>query len=140
MPGQVPSGTFNVTNIWVTEPPEAEHPHEAIPKGGEFTLHATFTGSGNQWINMREQHHHMRTWFHVEGLGHTEAEEDYQVTPDLQLSDQNVYEVTRTVTVQQNTLPIGLYRCGVTVEDWDWHGAVGFYEGLVIQIYEPPHL
>jgi hypothetical protein len=139
MPGQMPAGTFDVTNLWVTEPTEAEHPHEAIPRGGEFTLHARFTGSGTQWMDMRDQNHVMDTWFHLEGIGSTEGEVDYHADP-VTLGAANVYNVSYTIAAQQNTLPVGLYRCGVTTENVNWHGAVGFYEGLVIQIYEAPHL
>jgi hypothetical protein len=139
MPGQMPGGTLDVTNIWVTEPPPADDPHEAIPQGGEFTLHARFTGAGTQWINMRDQAHHFHVYFHLEGIGSTEAEVDYGPV-SMNLGQANVYDVNHTVTAQQNTLPRGLYRCGVTIEDQNWHGAVGFNEGLVIQIYEAPHL
>jgi len=140
MPGQMPGGTLNVTNLWVTEPPDADHPHEAIPQSGEFTLHTTFTGSGSQWINMKAAGHLFHVRFHVEGIGAAEPEVDYgPVSVNLNAAT-NVYAVAHTVTPQQNTLPAGLYRCGVTVEDKSWHGGVGFYEGLVIQVYEAPHL
>jgi hypothetical protein len=135
----MPGGTFDVNGLWVTEPTAADVPAQAIPQGGEFTLHASFTGSGTQWMDMRDQNHVMRTWFHLEGIGSTEAEVDYQA-PDVTLGPANVYQVSRTITAAQNTLPIGLYRCGITTENVNWHGAVGFYEGLVIQIYEAPHL
>lgn len=135
--GQMPGGKFDVTQFWVTEPEEADAPAEAIPQGGEFTLHAIFTGSGTQWNNMKSQHHVFAIYFHLEGIGTLEKEVDYgpvHVTLDPAM---NSYEVRRVVTAQQNTLPVGLYKGGCTVENTNWHGAVGFNEGLVLQVYTP---
>ncbi len=137
MSGQMPGGTFDVNSLWVTEPAASDVPAMVIPRGGEFTLHATFTGSGTQWLNMQKAGHAMDTWFHLEAIGSTGAETDYQAANVILVVGQNVYEVTYTVAAWQNTLPEGFYRCGVTVENLHWRGAVGFNENLFIQIYTP---
>lgn len=135
--GQVPGGTFDVRELWVSEPPGEDAPAEAIPKGGDFTFHAKFTGTGRQWKNMKDQKHTMEVIFHAEGMGATEKEVDYDpANPTLVVLNPgtDLYEATFKVTA--NTLPVGLYRCGCTVVDKNWHGAVGYYEGLIIQIFE----
>jgi len=135
MTGQVASGTFDVNSLWVTEPPTADTPAQAIPHGGVFTFHMTFTGTGAHWYNCRSQGHHFQVKFHVEGVG-AEMEADYTPPPIQVNLNQTNYEVT--YTVNPNTLPVGLYRCGCTVEDNDWHGTVGFRENLLLQIYVAP--
>jgi len=138
MTGQMPGGKFDVTDLWVTEPEAADAPAEAIPQGGEFTLHAKFSGSGSQWKNMKKENHIFEIYFHLEGVGTTEKEvDDGPMTVTLDKST-DTYEIEHVVTPQQNTLPIGLYRCGCTVENKNWTGAVGFNEGLILQIYKNP--
>jgi hypothetical protein len=46
------------------------------------------------------------------------------------------YHVKFRVKPDENELPVGLYRVGCTVENRNWPGAVGFNEGLVLQIYK----
>lgn len=136
--GQMPGGTLDVTELWVTEPVAADAPSEAIPKGGEFTLHTKFSGSGGQWGNMKREGHEFKVFFHLEGMGITEDEVDYgPVTVNL-VDGQDEYEVEHPVTAAQNTLPVGLYRCGCTIENTNWIGAVGYIEGLILQIYGIP--
>ncbi len=135
--GQMPGGNLDITTLWITEPAAADAPAEAIPQGGEFTLHAQFTGSGTQWNNMKKQSHVFAVHFHLEGIGTTEAEVDYGPINVTLNQATNSYDVTRIVTAQQNTLPIGLYNWGCTVENTNWHGAVAFYMGRVLQIYTP---
>jgi hypothetical protein len=132
----MPGGTLDVPTLWVTEPKEAETPAEAIPEGHEFTLHALLTGSGNQWDNMKAEGHEFEIYFHMEGIGKTEEEVDYGPETVTLNENQNEYEVSHRVPADENTLPIGLYRVGCTAENMDWPGAVGFIEGLVLQIYK----
>ena len=135
--GQMPSGAFDVTKLWVTEPAAADAPSEAIPRGGEFTLHAIFTGSGTQWNNMKSQQHVFAVNFHVERIGAQPAEEDYGPVNITLNPATDSYTAEYTVAAQQNMLPEGVYRVGCTAQNQNWKGAVGFYEGLVIQIYTP---
>jgi hypothetical protein len=133
MSGQVPGGTLDITRFWVTEPTAADTPYEAIPQGGQFTFHARLTGSGSAWDNMKQQNHVFSAKFHMEGIGVSGTERDYNA-PNVTLNPStNSYEIALTIT--NNNLPAGLYRCGCTVINTNWHGAVAFYEGLVIQIY-----
>lgn len=136
--GQMPGGTLDVTELWVTEPVGADAPSEAIPKGGEFTLHVKFSGSGSQWGNMKREGHKFEVYFHLEGMGTTEEEVDYGPENVFLVNNQDEYEVELPITVAQNTLPVGLYRCGCTIENKNWIGAVGYIEGLILQIYDVP--
>jgi len=131
----MPGGRLHVPELWVTEPPAADRPAEAIPEHGEFTLHATFSGSGDQWKNMKHNTHRFEVVFHVEGIGVSEPEVDYgPVHVHLNQTDDE-YQADYLVPANKNTLTPGLYRCGVTVVNEDWIGAVAFREGLVLQIY-----
>lgn len=134
--GQVPGGTLDVPDLWVTEPKGVEEPAEAIPEGQEFTLHAVLRGSGRQWENMKSEGHQFEIYFHLEGIGHTEEEVDFGPEYVTLNENLNEYEVSYPVQPEANTLPVGLYRVGCTAENLDWTGAVGFNEGLVIQIYK----
>lgn len=134
--GQMPGGKLDVTELWVTEPEGEDAPAEAIPQGGEFTLHVKFSGSGSQWKNMKKEGHNFEIYFHLEGIGRSEEEMDYGPKNVTLNKNTDCYEVMQVVTAQENTLPVGLYRCGCTVEDTNWVGAVGFFDGLVIQIYK----
>ena len=107
MPGQMPGGKLNVSEYWVTEPAAADQPAEAIPQGGEFTLHAEFTGSGTQWGNMKSNKQKFLPEFHLEGIGATEAEVDYTGSEITLNAATDVYEAIYTVTPEQNTLPVG---------------------------------
>ena len=133
--GQMPGGSLDVTNLWVTEPATADAPAEAIPQAGPFTLWTTFSGKGTQWDNLNGATpplYKFDVMFHIEGIGVGEPEVDYGPVA-ITLNGQSSYNVS--YPVNPNKLPAGLYRCGVTIVCKNWHGAVGYYEGLIFQIY-----
>lgn len=154
MPGQLPEGKFDVTGLRVTR--EA-HPDESpvvlsvIDWGEPFDLTVNFEGSGTAWYNYEHDAlMRARVSFHAEGIGAAAGEYDLgPVCVDL-VPNQGSYEATYTVPGGIND--DGIFRLGamVTIEKLNNAadtitncnapataelGALGFYEGLVIQIH-----
>ena len=132
--------TFGVTDLVVTAAAGLE-PLNVLKTNEEFTLKATFDGSGFFWdwletIPGLKFHVH----FYAERIGFGSI--DFPVNPtDEGLLTGGPYEVQHTVPA--NTLTEGLYRMGVAVTfppmpaatppSTGVPGVAGFYEGLVIQ-------
>jgi hypothetical protein len=136
------SGTFDVTQLVVTEPATAEAPTNIIPQLGEFSVTATFTGSGTLWNNLKNMNPRLayEVIYFIEGIGASSVELDLGVHSGYLDPTKNVYEgadTTFTVAAPDNQLPVGIYRVGCTVTFPTFPGTTGFLEDFIIQIYKP---
>ena len=122
--------TFDVSSLAVTCEP-GNPPTTVIDVGVDFTVTATFTGSGTDWDNMKDDQEQCEVKFYAEGIGVGAPDFDWGAeTRNLGAADE--YPVDHIVVggIAQE----GIYRLGATVAFPNKHGVLGFYEGLVIQI------
>ena len=74
MAGQIPTGTFAVRDLVVTEPPGALDPSVVIPKGGKFNVKLTFQGTGAEFIGYENLAAEYKIEYYYEGYGSAATE------------------------------------------------------------------
>lgn len=123
--------TFDVTDLAVTCEP-GNPPTTVIDLGVDFTVTATFGGSGTDWDNMRDDEEPYEVKFYAEGVGVGAPDFDWGTETGNLGADE---EYTSDHAVVGGIAQEGIYRLGATVAFPNKHGVLGFYEGLVIQVH-----
>ena len=137
MAGQGVSADFDVTDLIVIEPLGAADPADIIPEGGDFTLRATFTGSGSGWQGYQNLEAHYVVKFYVEGLGETAPDKDIgNVGGDLIPGNTDSYIVELPV-IGGGGLTEGVYKVACLVRFPDVPGMTGYFDTRLMEIYIP---
>lgn len=127
--------TFDVTDLTVSE--TGLEPQTIVQANQDFTLTATFDGSGPIWDWLEGLGAKYRVRFFAERIGYGSIDIPAKPTDEGPLGG-GPYVVKHTVDA--NMLEEGLYRVGATVTfpqtaqspSIPW--AAGFFEGLVIEV------
>jgi hypothetical protein len=114
-------------------------PANILEPNVSFQLKATFSGTGNNWQNLKNMGKYFEATFYAEGIG---------VPPyDVNFGTANS-NLDPSVDAQEIKLEYkpglpnpGIYRVGVVItfpkgagEKAAWHGMLGYYDGLIIQV------
>ena len=133
MPGQMPTGQFDVTKLEIREAnPPAAVVHNIVDVNEAFELIATFEGSGTAWKTMRYKRARDRACFYAEGLGLQAAEVDFGCDTGELRGNKNEY--TASIRVSGGISTRGIYKIAVTVEFPGWYGTVGYRDDVLLQV------
>ena len=132
---------FDVSALEIREIVGTQNPATIVKVTDSFELGATFNGSGFVWDNLKLQAQEYRVSYFAEGIGMAASEVDLGSGPALPvrtLTAADTYGFADTkITVLANTLGVGVYRIACVVTFPNFAGLVGFFEDLIIQIYQP---
>jgi hypothetical protein len=139
MTGQIGSGTFDVSDLVITEPAGSDLPTEIIPEGGSFDLSATFKGTGTPFKGFENLETEYIVSYFMEGIGASADEVDLgTVGPKKLVPGQGTYkDPVTTLSILANTLKPGIYRVGCLVTFPKVPGMTGFVEDLVVEVFKP---
>jgi hypothetical protein len=138
MAGQGATANFDVTNLVINEPATAPAPSIIIPLGGEFSLTATFTGSGPAWNGFKALGAAYSVSYYVEGLGANASEKDLGAVAGVLVPAKDTYgdpETTLNVAAAANDLKEGVYRVACLVTFPAVPGMTGFFENLIVEVH-----
>jgi hypothetical protein len=129
--GQIPDGTFEVTNLQVATEPGIM-PFNILDPTLTCTISATFQGQGSMtWLNMKSHKEEFEARFFAEAIGIPPSDINLGVVKGHLVEGQDTY--TLKLQVPPNTFQVGLYEVGVVVTFPLWIGTLGYYEGLIVQ-------
>ena len=138
MAGQIGIGTFDVSDLVITEPGAADAPSNIIPVGGDFDLSLTFTGTGIVFNGFENLGTEYRVGYYLEGIGANADEVDLGNMVGNLVPGQGTYSCDDTkLSILANTLDPGVYRVAGLVTFPAVPGMTGFIEDLLVQVYEP---
>ena len=138
MAGQIGTGTFDVNTLVVTEPAAADAPSTIIPKGGDFDISLTFTGTGTSFNGFENLAIAYKVSYYLEGIGANADEVDLGDVNGNLVPGQGTYQAPETkLSILANALKPGVYRAAGLVTFPDVPGMTGFVEDLLIEVFEP---
>jgi hypothetical protein len=138
-----PRGQFDVTKLEAieTDPAGDEHSTYILNAGEQFSLRATFEGTGAQWDSMERSGFKAVLRFYAESIGpgpeQSWGPKMITLGPASQHKTDGEYRVdSDPISISQS----GIYRCGVAVtfktdSDNYWWGVLGFNDECMLQIH-----
>lgn len=140
MPGQpnIPGVlVFNVMDLQVVEPNPTEiwAPKTIVATTEDFELRVSFNGSGFVWGHLKREAAPFTISYFAEGIGGPPVDEKTIAEKTGQLTNDDEYNIL--CPVLHPHLHAGVYRIACVITFPTMPGLTGFFENLVIQVYEP---
>lgn len=137
-PQYMPVLHFDVTALEISETAHPIwEPSMIVSRTAPFNLACSFQGSGIVWQWIKAWGITFRVSYHAEGIGFNASEVDLGSVNGTTSAAKDVYgPADTTLTVPPGRLNPGVYKVACVVTFDNAPGLTGFFDTLVIQVYE----